>query len=214
MPKPGFITASMFNKCLTKSVGATVMKQCTRIACERIGVKYLDEQFDLTGIRAIDWGNENEWLAINAYEAETFSEVHSRQVFHRLPDRLVGCHPDGLVGTDGGVEVKCPNSDNHLLNIAQGAQIQDYIYQVQAEIWITGRDWIDFVSFDPRFPEDLRLHVVRIERDEEIISQIDERAALMESMISEMVEAVRPGFRFDPAALNGAHTFPGAALYD
>ena len=196
MPKTGFITASMFNSVMTKSVGKTVVKQCSRIACERLGVRHLGEQFDLTGIRAIDWGNENEYLAVNAYEAATFSEVHSRQVFHRLPDRLVGCHPDGLVGSDGGVEIKCPNSDNHLLNISNGEQVPTYIHQIQAQLWITGREWFDFISFDPRFPDDLRLHVIRIERDEEIIGEIDRRTALMEEMISQMVEAARPGFEF------------------
>ena len=196
MPRSGFITASMFNSCLTKTVGKTVVKQCCRIACERLGVRYLDEQFDLGGLRAIDWGNENEALAIAAYEAHTFTEIHSKQQFHRILGLFVGGTPDGLVDDDGMIEIKCPNSDNHLLNLTQDEQVSDYIYQVQGYLWITGRQWCDFVSFDPRFPEDLQLHVRRIERDEEIIEAVRRRSEEMEDIISEMVEKARPGFRF------------------
>ena len=200
MPKPGYITASVFTKCLTKSVGKTVQRECCRIACERLGVQYLEEQFDLSGIRAIEWGAENEGLAVSAYEAHTFSVVESAQEFFRLPDRLVGGHPDGLVGDDGIIEIKCPNSDNHLMNIAYGAQVDGYQPQIQAYLWITGRQWCDFISFDPRFPEDLQLYVERVERDEELIDTIRTRADEMEEIISGMVEKARPGFRF---SLNG-----------
>jgi len=193
MPKPGMITGSVFNSCLTAKVGKVVMKQCCRIACERLGVRYLEEQFDLSGLRAIEWGNENESLAIAAYEADRFVEVHSKQVFLRVPGMMVGGTPDGLVGDDGMIEVKCPNSDNHLLNIIQSAQVDDYSPQIQSYIWIaeealgTRREWCDFISFDPRFPEGLQMHVRRILRNEPVIAQIKSRAAEMEKIITEMV---------------------------
>lgn len=188
MPKLGYLTASAFNSVMTRGTKTkAVLGEATRIACERLGVD-LDQDDFLS--RAMEWGIENEPLAVRAYEADTFLTVHSRQEFVSLPGRMVGCHPDGLIGDDGLLEVKCPNSDNHLLNIAYNQQVSDYIHQVQASLWITGRQWCDFVSFDPRFPEPLQLHVVRISRDEEIISAIDERAALIERMAEEMVENV------------------------
>lgn len=192
MPMPEYITGSVFNSCMTKSVGKTVLRQCCRIACERLGVRELEEQFDISGLRMIEWGNEMEALAIRAYEADTFTQIHSKQVFHRIPDMMVGGTPDGLVGDDGIVEIKCPNSDNHLLNITQGAQVSDYINQVQAYLWITDRKWCDFVSFDPRFPDDLQLHVQRIGRDDELIAVIKARAIEMEELISDMVNKARP----------------------
>lgn len=191
MPKPGFITASAFNSVMTKAVGKTVLRECCRIACERLGVTGLEEQFDISGLRMIEWGNEMESLAIAAYETETFNSVHSKQKFHQLPGMMVGGTPDGLIGKDGVLEIKCPNSDNHLMNITQGAQVSDYINQVQAYLWITDRWWCDFVSYDPRFPEDLRLYVQRIERDDKIILAIHERALEMEEIISGMVEKAR-----------------------
>jgi len=200
MPMPGFITASAFNKVMTASFGKTVLKYCCRTACERIGVKYLDEQFDISGIYAIAWGNENESLAIAEYESQNFVEVHSRLCFHRVPGAFVGGTCDGLVGDDGMIEVKCPNSDNHLLNITQDDQVSDYIHQIQGYMWIYDRMWCDFNSFDPRFPDDLRLYTRRIYRDEAIISKIRDRAEEMESVISDMVEKVRPGFVFTPSS--------------
>src|SRR5690625_1219679 len=98
MPKPGYITASVFNAVMTKSVGKTVIKECCRIACERLGVRDLDEQFDISYMRAVEWGVENESLAIAAYEASRFEAVHSRGVFARVDGKLVGGTPDGLVG--------------------------------------------------------------------------------------------------------------------
>jgi hypothetical protein len=198
MPKPGMITASMFNSCMTKSFGVTIQKQCCRIACERLGVQWLEEQFDIGGVYAIQWGNENESLAIAAYESKTFSEVHSRNTFGRIKDRFIGGTCDGLVGTDGMIEVKCPNSDNHLLNMTEDAQVGNYIHQIQAYMWIYERDWCDFNSFDPRFPDDLQLYTKRINREDSVISQIDQRAKEMEDYISNLVEKAQPGFVFKP----------------
>jgi len=198
MPRPGFITASAFNSVMTASFGKTVEKYCCKVACERLDVKYLDEQFDISGMYAIQWGNENEALAIAAYEAANFTEVHSRETFRRIPDRLIGGTCDGLIGKDGIIEIKCPNSDNHLLNITQDAQVDTYIHQIQAYLWIYGREWCDFNSFDPRFPEDLQLHTRRIERDDSIIAKINKRAGEMEDFINGMVEKARPGFEFKP----------------
>lgn len=188
MPYPGYITGSMFNACLTKTVGKVVMRQCVRIACERLGVWGLAEQFDLSGIRAIEWGNETERLAIRAYEADTFTEVHSQQMFGTVPGLMVGGHTDGLVGEDGMVEVKCPNSDNHLMNITQGLQVADYINQDQAYLWVFDRQWVDFCSFDPRFPDGLQLYKKRLYRDEKLIAAIKSRAAEMETIICDLVK--------------------------
>lgn len=202
MPKPGFITASLFNKVMTKSPDTkTVQKECYRIACERLGVTDLDDQSgSFSGSQAMEWGNENEHRAIAAYEAEHFALVHSAQEFVQIPGRLIGGHPDGLVCTDGMIEVKCPNSDNHLLNLTHGEQIPTYLNQIQASMWIYGREWCDFISYDPRFPEDLRLYVKRIERDQSLIDAIDQRAQDMEKIIADLIEKIKPGFVFTPAA--------------
>lgn len=173
---------------MTKTIGKTVMRICYRAALERLEVRDLDEQFDISGLRALEWGNEMEPLAIRAYEAHTFLSVHSPQKFVCLPGRMVGGTPDGLVGIDGVIEVKCPNSDNHLLNLTMTGQESDYLYQMQGYLWLTGRQWCDFVSFDPRFPDPLQLHVSRVERDDDVIAALNERCREMELIIDALVD--------------------------
>lgn len=200
MPKPGYITASAFNNIMTASYGKTVQKYACRIACERLGVKYLDEQYDLSYVYAIQWGNENESLAIAEYEAQNFVSVHSKQVFQSIPGTLIGGTPDGLVGDDGGVDAKCPSSENHLMNISQDEQVSDYYDQFQAYMWITGRKWWDLASYDPRFPDDLQLHVNRVLRDESRIDAIRKRAEEVEAHVRRMLSFARPGCVFDPTS--------------
>jgi len=75
------------------------------------------------------------------------------------------------------LEIKCPyNVHNHLANIENdGTGDKDYIWQMQGNLWLTGRQWCDFVSFHPYVPSPLQLHVVRYERDEDVIEEINER---------------------------------------
>jgi putative phage-type endonuclease len=84
-----------------------------------------------------------------------------------------GASPDGLVGDDGLVEFKCPNSATHLATL-RGAKIADkYLKQMMFQMACTGRRWCDFVSFDPRFPPDLQMHVRRVPRDDDLIRSIE-----------------------------------------
>jgi hypothetical protein len=86
-----------------------------------------------------------------------------------------GASPDGLVESDGGVEIKCPTEATHFdyLSLAAGKCPSDYYWQIHGGMWITGRTWWDFVSFHPAYPEGLRLIVRRIKRDEEACAKLD-----------------------------------------
>lgn len=133
----------------------------------------------LTGIacegytnRAMEWGTDHEAEAREAYEAET-GELVERIGFVLHPEHsMVGCSPDGLIGDDGGQEIKCPyNSVVHVQTL-KGGMPSEHRAQVQGSMWITGRAYWDFVSYDPRMPEHLRLYVERVKRDEEYIAQL------------------------------------------
>jgi YqaJ-like recombinase protein len=82
-------------------------------------------------------------------------------------DRLVAASPDGLVGKEGTLEIKCPSAAGHVRNLLEG--MGGYFGQVQGALWLTGRSWTDLVSFHP----DLPLVVTRIERDEDFIASLD-----------------------------------------
>lgn len=145
----------------------------------------------LTGIpvegysnRAMEWGTNHEAEAREAYEAET-GELVDRVGFITHPDHpMVGCSPDGLIGKDGGQEIKCPFSSVVHVQTIKGGMPSEHRPQVQGTMWITGRTFWDFVSFDPRMPEHLRLYVERIKRDEEYIAQLAAEVVKFEAEVA------------------------------
>lgn len=84
-----------------------------------------------------------------------------------------GCSPDGLVGDDGLVELKCPNTATHLETLLGQAVPGKYETQMQFQMACTGRKWCDFVSYDPRMPEHMRLFIRRVPRDDKRIAEIE-----------------------------------------
>ena len=122
---------------------------------------------------AMSWGTETEPLARMAYEA--FTGVFVEQVaFCNHPTITdFGCSPDGLIGTDGNLEIKCPNTSTHIDYLLAGAPPAKYVPQMQTQMACTGRLWTDFVSYDPRLPPELQLFVVRLDRDETYIQQLE-----------------------------------------
>ena len=123
---------------------------------------------------AMQWGKDVESAAIAAYEARTGLVVQSVGFGPHPTLACFGASPDGLIGTDGGIEAKCPfNSRIHLETLRHGMPLE-HMPQVQSGMSVFDRKWWDFISFDPRFPGHLRLYVQRIYRDQPFIdSMID-----------------------------------------
>lgn len=123
---------------------------------------------------AMAWGHANESEARVAYEVATGNFVDQVAFIDHPFIPHFGCSPDGLVGDKGLVEIKCPaNSAVHWEYVKSGKPPQKYIIQMQSQLCVTGRDWCDFVSFDPRMPERSQLLVVRIDRDPAFIQEIE-----------------------------------------
>jgi putative phage-type endonuclease len=108
-------------------------------------------------------GVELEAEARAAYEAQTGVLV-DQTGFLALDALMAGCSLDGHVGDfEGLIEIKCPRSANHLAAMRAGGVPSHYLPQVTHNLWITGAAWCDFVSYDPRFPDGLRLYVARVQ---------------------------------------------------
>lgn len=120
---------------------------------------------------AMEWGTEQEPVARAAYEAREAVLVDEVD-FVRHPLLEAGASPDGLVGEDGCIEIKCPNTSTMLEYIETRSVPRKYLLQMQWQLACTGRNWCDFVAFDPRLPEHLRLLVIRVPRDEAVIAEI------------------------------------------
>ena len=139
---------------------------------------------------AMTWGTEQEPAARAAYERIT-GRIVEETGFVAHDTLMAGCSPDGLVDWDGLIEKKCPwNTANHIETLLNGMPAE-HIPQVQGQMWITGREWCDFVSYDPRMPAELQLHVQRIQRDEAFIADLERRVTSFLAEVGTQVEALR-----------------------
>lgn len=120
---------------------------------------------------AMEWGIQYEPTAVLEYEMQTGNSV-GNAFFEKHPKLMAGASPDGYIGEDGLIEIKCPNSATHLETLQTKAIPKQYIAQVQGQLWITGRKWCDFISYDPRFPANAQLFITRVKRDEKYIKQL------------------------------------------
>lgn len=134
----------------------------------------------LTGTReegftsaAMQHGIDQEEAARVAYEFLHSASVVETGFCPHPTIKWAGASPDGLVGDDGLIEVKCPNTATHIATL-KGAPIADkYVKQMLFQMACTGRLWCDYVSYDPRLPVEMQLHVTRLERDDEAIAAIE-----------------------------------------
>jgi putative phage-type endonuclease len=168
----GHVSASGISDVMSKiktGESATRRKYKIKLVAERLTNK---PQESFTNA-AMEWGVETEPQARMAYEVSrgTFVEKTGFWIHPRIP--FVGASPDGLVGDEGLIEIKCPNTTTHLEYIWNNEVPSEYMKQMQMQMWITGRQWCDFVSFDPRLPEKNQLFVIRCDRDDPLISQIE-----------------------------------------
>jgi len=120
------------------------------------------------------WGIEQERYARDAYEAARNLMVDTCGfVLHGHIERF-GASPDGLVGDDGMIQIKCPNTTTHLAWMLGKTIPLDHMPQMLAELACTGRKWCDFVSYDPRLPAHLQLFVCRMERNESFVMALEQ----------------------------------------
>ena len=122
---------------------------------------------------AMKWGSDHEAEARFEFTVATGLEV-DRVAFADHPDLpLVGCSPDGLVGDSATLEIKAPfNTSEHLRTILSAEVPDEYVAQVQFQLWVLNRQRCYFVTYDPRMPEDARLFWIEVPRDEDKIDQI------------------------------------------
>lgn len=125
-------------------------------------------------------GTELEPVARSAYEMSRGVLVEEVGFIESREMSCAGVSPDGIIGSDGLLEIKCPAAmAKHLEALRTCAHAVEYKWQVQGQLWVTGRDWCDVVSFDPRWPDGLQLAVHRVFRDEQAIDDL--RAACVEA---------------------------------
>ena len=122
---------------------------------------------------AMEWGVTNEPFARAAYEAKTGVLVDEVGAIDHPTIAMSAASPDGLVGDDGCLEIKCPNTATHIDTVLGGEIAKKYYDQMQWQMACAERDWCDFVSFDPRMPKGLQLFIKRVPRSNLYIHELE-----------------------------------------
>jgi putative phage-type endonuclease len=169
----GKVTASRVADVLAKTktgYSTTRDNYMAQLVCERLtGQK--GESFTNA---AMQHGTETEPLARAAYEARYDVLVDEVGFVPHPSIIMAGASPDGLVGEDGLIEIKCPNTATHIETLLSESVPNKYYTQMQFQIACTGRKWCDFVSFDNRLPTELQMFVKRVPRDDVYIRLIED----------------------------------------
>jgi putative phage-type endonuclease len=169
----GKVTASRVADVLAKTktgYSTTRDNYMAQLVCERLtGQK--GESFTNA---AIQHGIETEAYARAAYEARYDVLVDEVGFVSHPTIEMSGASPDGLVGDDGLIEIKCPNTATHIETLLSESVPNKYYTQMQFQIACTGRKWCDFVSFDNRLPTELQMFVKRVPRDDMYIKLIED----------------------------------------
>lgn len=173
MERVGYVTASRFADVLaiSKRDGKPLKARedyLMNLVCERLTGEPTLQQFNF----AMEWGTEAEPYARKAYEMCTGNLV--KEVgFKKHPSiEWVGASSDGLVNSDGGIEIKCPYNSNIHLKTIENCVPEEHLPQIYGQMWILDLKWVDFISYDPRMLPHLRLFYQRIERCENYIDDL------------------------------------------
>jgi putative phage-type endonuclease len=143
---------------------------------------------------AMQHGIDTEAEAREAYQQHMLCTVEEVAFVAHPRIDMAGASPDGLVGDDGMVEIKCPNTATHIETLLGGSVADKYLKQVQFQMACTGRAWNDFVSYDPRLPETMRLFVQRVPRNDAMIAEIEAEIVSFLAEVDATVEALTRQF--------------------
>lgn len=168
----GKVTASRVADVIARTktgYGASRANYMAELICERL-TGAAAERFSNASMQ---WGTEREPEARAAYVFMHDMDVTEVGFVPHPRIAMAGASPDGLVGADGLVEIKCPNTATHLETLEGQAVPAKYVTQMLWQMACTGRAWCDFVSFDPRLPAHMRLFVKRVFRDDDRLAEIE-----------------------------------------
>lgn len=188
----GVVTASRVADIIAKTKSgpsASRARYMGEIIAERLTGEPMDNGYTNA---AMQHGIDTEAEARAAYAFETGRAVEGDgQTFVPHPTLAAGASPDGLVGGDGLLEIKCPQTWTHIETRLGGKVPAKYLTQIQWQMACTGRAWCDFVSYDPRLPDELRLWIRRVDRDDTHIKELESAVSGFLAEVDAKIEQLR-----------------------
>lgn len=182
--RAGMVTASKINDVMMAKTTAGYQNYMAQLICERL----TGQPVETFKSDAMQYGNDTEPQARAFYELESGHTVEECGFIPHPTLAGSGASPDGLIGADGLVEIKCPQPAKHIKNLMGGAIDKPYALQMQWQMECTGREWCDFVSFNPTFPDHLRITIRKVEKDAE---QVEAIKAAATTFLAEMESKIR-----------------------
>ena len=187
----GKVTASSLYKVLAKTktgYGADRGNYMTQLVLERVTGSKADSYTNA----AMQWGIDQEPFARAAYEASRGVMVDEVGFIPHPTIAAAGASPDGLVGDDGMVEIKCPDSKTALeCWLAENPVESKYFAQMQWQMRCADRSWCDYVVFDPRMPAKAQLFVVRVLRDDKWLADVESEVIKFLAEVDAKVAALK-----------------------
>tara|TARA_R110000772_G_scaffold266886_1_gene389967 strand:- start:838 stop:1464 length:627 start_codon:yes stop_codon:yes gene_type:complete len=182
----GKITASRVKDVLTKGRGTSQSKTAESYMMELIAEILTGNSKPFFENDAMRWGTETEPQARAMYAVNN-DFVDIKEVAFVEHNEQVGISPDGLVGDRGLLEIKCPNTTTQLKRALSDDYSADYKAQIQMQLWVTEREWCDFLSFDPRLECDAGYLQQRVYRDEEYIEEMKVKVYAFVEKMNELI---------------------------
>ena len=210
--RAGKVTASRFKDVISRNKPTAAQAKAgepgnpsadrTRYLWQIVTERLTGQPVQMPDAAPLRWGRENEDAARTAY-LFTSSAKLTETGFVAHPTLACGASPDGLLsdetdpdGMFGLIEIKCPwNTQVHLETWLNGMP-EDHQAQIQGQMWLTGREWCDFVSFDPRMPADLQLYVQRVKGDPEFQARLEREIIAFSAEADEIVSRLRAKVSF------------------
>ena len=187
----GWVTASRLVDVMAKGKGITRSNYMAELVVQRLtGV--FPESYTSPDMQ---WGIDNEAGAAAAYAFLTDREVTEVGFVPHPTIAKTGASPDRRVDDDGLIEIKCPKTNTHIQTLLGGKIDRRYILQMQWQMECDQRQWCDVVSFDPRLPPEMQLHVQRVERDETLIAEITTEVVQFLADLDTLIEQLREQYQ-------------------
>jgi len=143
---------------------------------------------------AMQWGTDTEPQARMAYELMTGEMVEETGFVLHPTIKFFGASPDGLVKSDGLIEIKCPNTATHIDTLLSDKVPRKYITQMHVQMICTGRKWCDFVTFDPRLPGGMSFWMQRVHRDDDLCKDIETETVVFLEELGMKIAQLREKF--------------------
>lgn len=180
----GLITGSKIADVMQEKKGVGYANYLAQLCCERL-TGCVTETFKNA---YMERGNEDEQAARDCYSFVTGNDVEQVAFVKHPTIECFGVSPDGLIGTDGMVEIKRKIPAIHIAYIFANRIPPEYVKQMTAELACTGRKWNEFVSYCPELPPEMQLFICRLERDNALIAEMERAVIAFDKSVSQMIE--------------------------